>query len=156
AFGMSLFDYFAANREEARNFDAALAGLRAQAAAAMLDAYDFSRVGRLVDVGGGSGGLLSAGLARDPAMGGILVDLPHVVEQASANLGAAGVRDRCMLVGGDFFTSVPDGGDVYLLRHIIHDWDDNKAVRILKNCRRAMDESGKLLLVESVVQPGNE
>jgi hypothetical protein len=156
AFGMSLFDFFAANGEEAHNFDAALAGFRSQAASAMLDAYDFSGVGRLVDVGGGTGSLLSAVLAKYPAMTGTLVDLPHVVEQASAHLEAAGLRERCTLIGGDFFTAVPAGGDVYLLRHIIHDWDDDRAVRILKNCRRAMAAAGKLLLVESVVQPDNE
>jgi hypothetical protein len=149
-FGVPLFDYFAVNPESARTFDAALEGLRSQASAAMLDAVDFSDVTTLVDVGGGSGGLLSAVLASYPSVNGVLFDLPHVIERASA------VGDRCALVGGDFFESVPAGGDVYLLRHIIHDWDDEKAIRILRNCRQAMDVSARLLLVESVIRPGNE
>ncbi len=174
AFGMPLFDYLAANPESAQTFDAALAAFRSQATTALLEAYDFSGCKTLVDVGGGNGNLLSAVLARYPSMKGVLFDRPHVVEHARAALHAAVRQDRCALVGGDFFESVPVGGDVYLLRHILHDWDDDKAMRILKNCRRAMnpspyplprdrgegrvseDRPGKLLLVESVIQPGNE
>jgi hypothetical protein len=156
AFGMPLFDYFAANPEAARTFDAGLVGLRSQAATEMLDGYDFSGVRKLVDVGGGTGSLLSAVLAKYTTMKGILFDLPHVVEQAESPLHAAGVRDRCELVCGDFFDSVPPGGDVYLLRHIIHDWEDDRAIRIVENCRRAMNRPGTLLLVESVIQSGNE
>jgi hypothetical protein len=89
-------------------------------------------------------------------MKGILFDLPPVVEQASVHLHAAGVADRCTLVGGDFFESVPAGGDAYLLRHVLHDWDDEKALWILKNCRGAMNGVGRLLLVESIIRPGNE
>lgn len=156
AFGMPLFEYFAAHPKVAHAFDAALTGLRSQAVAAMLDAYDFAGVSRLVDVGGGTGSLLAAVLARYPSMTGVLLDRLHVVEQARGQLHAAGVGGRCTLVGGDFFESVPTGGEVYLLRHILHDWDDDRAIRILENCRRAMNGSGKLLLVESVIQPGNE
>jgi hypothetical protein len=156
AFGMPLFDYFAVHPEAAQTFDAALAGLRLQATAAMLDGYDFSEVTKLVDVGGGTGSLLATVLARYPSMKGTLFDLPHVVERASDHFRAAGVGDRSALVGGDFFASVPAGGDVYLLRHILHDWDDHRALRILANCRRVMNRRGKLLLVESVIQPGNE
>lgn len=156
AFGMPLFDYFAVNSEAARTFDAALEGLRSQATTAMLDVIDFSDVRTLVDVGGGTGGLLAAVLTRYPTMRGVLCDLPHVVEQARDRLLAAEVWDRCAVVGSDFFESVPTGGDVYLLRHIIHDWEDERAIRILTNCRRAMNGSGTLLLVESVIQPDNE
>jgi hypothetical protein len=156
AFGMPWFDYLAANPEAARSFDAALAGLRSQATAALLDAYDFSEVTTLVDVGGGTGALLAAVLARHPSVRGTLFDLPHVVERAGEHLRAAGVADRCALVGGDFFASVPADGDAYLLRHVLHDWDDDKALRILASCRRAMDDSARLLLVESVIEAGNE
>lgn len=155
-FGVSLFEYFAANPEAARDFDAAMEGLRSQAAGAMLEAFDWSGARTLVDVGGGTGGLLEAVLTRYPAMRGVLWDLPHVAEAAEARLLASGVGDRCAVAGGDFFESVPAGGDVYLLRHIIHDWDDARALRILANCRRAMDGSGRLLLVESVIRPSNE
>lgn len=155
-FGMPLFDYFAANPEAARNFDAALEGLRSQATAAMLDVIDLSEVRTLVDVGGGTGGLLATVLARYPTMQGILCDRPHVVEEARVRLQAADVWDRCAVVGGDFFECVPSGGDVYLLRHIIHDWDDERALRILTSCRRAMNRPGKLLLVESVIRADNE
>jgi hypothetical protein len=156
AFGMPLFDYLAANQEVAQAFDAALTDLRSRATAAMLDGYDFSGVTRLVDVGGGTGSLLSALLTRYASMRAVLFDLPHVVEQARVFLDAAGLQDRCALVGGDFFASVPAGGEVYLLRHILHDWDDDEATRVLVNCRRATNGAGKLLLVESVIQPGNE
>jgi len=155
AFGMPLFDHFAANGHAAHTFDAALADFRASAAAAMLEVYDLSGVTTLVDVGGGNGSLLSATLAEHPSMRGILFDLPHVVERAGADGSALGASDRCELVGGDFFESVPAGGDVYLLRHIIHDWNDEKAGRILENCRRATGGAGKLLLVESIIRPGN-
>src|SRR5205823_2748723 len=103
-------------------FDLAMAGFHGPESAAMCDAYDFSGFGTLVDVGGGNGSLLRVVLERTPRLKGILFDLPHVVARAQANLQAAGVIDRCQLVGGSFFDSVPAGGDVYLLRHIIHDW----------------------------------
>jgi ubiquinone/menaquinone biosynthesis C-methylase UbiE len=156
AFGMPLFDYFAVHHEAARTFDVALVGFRTQATEALLAAYDFSGFTRVVDVGGGTGGQLAAVLARYGSMKGILFDLPHVIAQAGAALDAAGVRDRCELVGGDFFESITDGADVYLLRHILHDWEDKRALRLLQNCRRAMTRPGKLLLVESVIRPGNE
>jgi hypothetical protein len=155
-YGRPLFDYLAANPEAARVFDAGLAGFRRQVTEAVLDAYDFSSVRRLVDVGGGTGDLLAALLAKHPAMRGTLFDRPHVVDHSRAARLADVGRDRCDLVGGDFFASVPAGGNVYLLRHIVHDWDDDRAVRILTNCRRAMDLQSKLLLVESVIRPDNE
>jgi hypothetical protein len=154
-FGMPLFDYFAANPSTARTFDAALADLRSQAAAALLDAYDFSGITRLVDVGGGAGSLLSAVLARYPKLSGVLFDRPDVAAAATGQLRGAGVQNRCEVIGGDFFDAVPAGGDVYLLRHVIHDWDDERAGRILVNCRRAMHPAARLLLVESVIEPGN-
>jgi ubiquinone/menaquinone biosynthesis C-methylase UbiE len=156
AFGMPLFAYLAAHPDEAMTFDEGLAGFREQAGAAMLQVCDFSAVEQVVDVGGGTGTLLVALLAEYPALKATLLDLPHVVEQARARLAAAGIGDRINLVGGDFFTSVPAGGDVYLLRHVIHDWNDDQAIEILRNCRRAMRKTSKLLLVESVVEPGDQ
>jgi hypothetical protein len=89
-------------------------------------------------------------------MRGILFDLPHVAERARNNMDAAGLLQRCEIVGGNFFESVPAGADAYMMRHIIHDWDDEKSLAILRNCRAAMSDEGKLLVVESVIPPGNE
>jgi SAM-dependent methyltransferase len=152
-FGRPLFDYLAADLAAARIFDEGLAGLREQITAAVLGGYDFSNVGKLVDVGGGPGDMMAALLSKYPGMRGVLFDRPEVIERARARFHATG--DRCALVGGDFFSSVPAGGDVYLLRHVVHDWDDDRAARVLSNCRRVMKRSGRLLLIESVIRPGN-
>ncbi|MFN8515669.1 MAG: methyltransferase [Chloroflexia bacterium] len=116
-------------------------------------AYDFAGVGRLVDVGGGHGLLLATILRAHPAMRGVLFDLPAVVAGAAPVLAEAGVTDRCEGVGGDFFATVPPDGDAYLLRHIVHDWDDAQAVAILANCRRALPDAGKVLVIEQVIAP---
>ncbi|XXY17245.1 methyltransferase [Sorangium sp. So ce216] len=122
---------------------------------AVVEAYDFSGVRRLVDVGGGHGALLAAILSRHPEVRGVVFDQPHVVRGAHANLERAGVAARCELMGGDFFCSVPGGADAYILSAIIHDWSDEDAVLLLKNIRRAIAGGGRLLLVESVIQPGS-
>ncbi len=120
-------------------------------AAAVLGGYDFAGIDTLVDVGGGHGQLLASILKAYPTMRGILFDLPHVIEGAEALLAAAGVADRCERVAGSFFESVPGGGDAYLLSVVIHDWNDERAISILKNCRGAMAASSRLLLIERVV-----
>jgi hypothetical protein len=154
-YGEPIFSYLAARPQAARTFDAAMVGIHGRETAAMLDAYDFSGLGTLVDVGGGNGSLLSATLHRHPQLRGVLYDRPDVVERALPALKAAGLEERCRAVGGNFFESVPAGGDAYLLRHIIHDWYDEQALTILRNCRRVMPPHGKLLLVEAVIPPGN-
>jgi hypothetical protein len=118
-------------------------------------AYDFSGFRTVVDVGGGSGALLAELLTAYPALRGIVFDLPHVVTGAGAVLDAAGVAARAEAVGGDFFVAVPSGCDAYLLSLILHDWDDEQAVAILRQCREAMAADGKVLVIERVVQPGN-
>jgi hypothetical protein len=155
-FGKPLFHYLAEHAEAARVFNEGLAHLRAQIRAAVLEVYDFSAVRRLVDVGGGDGSLLAALLDEYPAMTGTLFDLPEVIEQARPGFRAVIDGDRCLLCGGDFFETVPQGGDAYLLRHILHDWGDEQVVQILKNCRRAMRRSDKLIVIESVIRSGNE
>ncbi len=110
----------------------------------------------VADIGGGNGSQISQILQKQPDLKGILFDLPHVIERANGNIQSAGLSDRCDLVGGSFFESVPDGADIYMMRHIIHDWDDEKCLTILKNCHQAMPPEGKLLVVESVIPPGNE
>ena len=121
----------------------------------MLDAYDFSAFETVMDVGGGNGLMLAAILNRHPAVKGILFDLPAVADRANESFSDPDLSGRCQVVGGDFFTSVPSA-DVYVLRHIIHDWDDDDAVSILRNCRKAMNPEGRVLLVETVIPPMNE
>lgn len=131
-----------------------LATTRPQRHAAVVAAYDFSPVRRLVDVGGGSGQLLAVILQKYPAMHGVVFDLPEAVAGAKALLEATGIADRCEVVGGDFFTAVPAGGDAYVLSNVIHDWGDAESTAILRSCRRAMEPTARLLLVEQVVTPG--
>jgi O-methyltransferase domain/Dimerisation domain len=155
-YGMPVFDFLSKNPEQAKVFDAAMVGVHGRETAAMLDTYDFSGIGTLADIGGGNGSLLTTVLKKHPAMRGILYDLPGVTERARGSLAAAGLADRCTVVGGNFFESVPAGADAYLMRHIIHDWDDEKATKILQNVHRAMGKDGRLLVVEGVIPPGND
>ena len=151
-----VFECLAQNPESAAIFSEAMAELTTQVSTAVVAAYDFSRFSKIVDIGGGNGTLILSILQANPQMSGILFDLPHVVEDARKHLDAAGLTGRCEVVAGDFFVSVPSGGDAYILKNIIHDWDDERALKILQNCHRAMAKNGKLLLVEGVIPPGNE
>jgi hypothetical protein len=122
---------------------------------AILDAYDFSGLSRIVDVGGGHGALLRDILERYPDSRGVLCDLPSVVAGAT-ELKCSDVAARCELVAANFFESAPAGGDAYILKRILHDWSDDEAIQILKNCRRAITAEGKLLVIEQVVKPSNQ
>jgi hypothetical protein len=155
-YGQPIFPYLAGHPEAARVFDAAMTSVHGAETEGMLQAYDFSGIRTLIDVGGGNGTLLATVLQRYPALHGILYDRPDVVERARSVLRAAGLESRCRTVGGDFFQSVPEGGDACLLRHIIHDWDDARCRTILGHCRRALPATGKVLIVESIIPPGNE
>lgn len=155
-FGAALFDHLAAYPEKGALFDSAMTGVHGRETRAMLDAFDFSGIEVLADVGGGNGEVIASVLGRYPTMRGILFDRPAVSERARVNLHTAGVADRCEVVAGDFFESVPRGASAYLLRHIIHDWDDEKSVAILRNCRAATGANARLLIVEGIVPPGNE
>jgi precorrin-6B methylase 2 len=152
-FGMDSFTYMAQHPDEAANFDAAMAGFTRQIAIAVAASYDFSSFSRIVDVGGGSGALVAGILKANPALSGILFDLPHVAERAKASLAELGLADRCAVAGGDFFKEVPEGADAYLLKHVIHDWNDERAAEILQRCRRAMGPAARLLIVEGVYPP---
>src|SRR5262249_55569540 len=121
--------------------------------AAVAEAYDFSGVRRVVDVGGGIGRLLATVLERYPLVQGALFDRPDVIDEARPTLAEHGVAERCEVVGGDFFVSRLPSGDTYLMSHVIHDWDDEHCVTILRNCRRSLDPAGRLLLVEMVLPP---
>ncbi len=153
-YGMTAWEYRAAHPEESAIFDAAMTGL--SLAEAVARSYDFSGIGVLVDVGGGKGALLAAVLAANPALRGILFDQPHVVAGAKDLLERAGVADRCEVVGGSFFEAVPGEAEAYLLKSIIHDWDDASAIEILRTCRTAMADTARLLLVERGIRPRNE
>ena len=154
--GQPIFEHLAEHPDKARIFDDAMTGIHGRETGAILDAYDFSDIKVIADIGGGNGSKITAILQSYPKLQGILFDLPHVVERARPNIEAAGLSDRCQLVDGDFFQSVPAGADAYLMRHIIHDWDDDKSHAILSNCHAVMSPSQKLLLVESVIPPGND
>jgi O-methyltransferase domain/Dimerisation domain len=142
---------FAEHPEYAAIFNRRMTEAAAQRAAAVKTGYEFSEITTLVDVGGGHGRLLASILQAYPRMRGILFDLPQVVDGATGLLEAAGVTDRCECVGGSFFDAVPEGGDAYILSVVIHDWDDQQATTILKNCRTAMGAAGRVLLVERVI-----
>jgi hypothetical protein len=154
-FGQPVFAYLASHPEAAQVFDDAMTAVHGAETAAMLDAYDFQGAGTLVDVGGGNGSLLIETLKRHPNLRGVLFDRPDVIERASPGLPAAGLGPRCAAVSGDFFVAVPPGGDAYVLRHIIHDWDDERSRIILKNCRAVLPPGGRVLVVESVLAPGD-
>ncbi|MCI0525465.1 MAG: acetylserotonin O-methyltransferase [Acidobacteria bacterium] len=155
-FKQNAWEYYAQNPEDASNFNDAMRGLTEMVNMAVLAAYDFSGADKIVDVAGGTGGLIGAILKANPQMRGVLFDLPHVIAEAGPSLDRAGVRDRCETATGDFFESVPEVGDAYVMKWIIHDWDDEKSAVILKNIHRAMNENGKLLLLEMVVPEGNQ
>jgi hypothetical protein len=149
-FGMEPFDYMEEHPAEAANFDAAMADFTKHIAIAVAAAYDFSPFRRIVDVGGGNGALLAGILSASPKLTGVVFDLPKVAARATKRIRELGLAGRCEAVGGDFFKEVPGGGDAYLLKHVIHDWNDDRATEILRTCRRAMGAEAKLLIVEGV------
>jgi len=155
-FGKPIFNYLGDHPDKGRIFDAAMVGVHGRESNAILNAYDFSGIGVVADVGGGNGSQITEILKKHTRMKGILFDLPHVIERAKERILASSLLDRCQLVSGSFFDAVPAGADAYILRHIIHDWDEEKCLTILRNCHRAMLPASKLLVIESVIPPGNE
>lgn len=153
--GADVFDWLAENPAEAELFNNAMTDFSAGAAPAVIEAYDFSGFKTLADIAGGHGILLAQILKANPDLKGILFDTTEVIAGAASLLEKENVSGRVEMVTGDFFAEVPSA-DAYIMKHIIHDWDDRRAVLILKNIRRAMTGDGKVLLVESVVPPGND
>jgi len=152
-FGMEWWDYLKANPKEMERFAEAMKSNSLNSLRGVVDQCDFSQTRTVVDVGGGLGQLAVALLERYPQLQGILVDLPEVVAMAQARLSAmSGIASRLECVGGDMFESVPRG-DAYVLKHIIHDWDDDRCVRLLRNCRESMDASGRIFCVDTVLPP---
>ena len=154
-FGKPIFDYLGEHPDKARIFDAAMVGIHGRESDAIAKAYDFTGINVVADIGGGNGSQMIGLLRHEQDLKGIIFDLPHVIEHAKTNVEKAGLTDRCELVGGSFFESIPAGADLYMMRHIIHDWHEDKALAILRNCHTAMPEGGKLLVIESVIPPGN-
>lgn len=155
-YGKPIFEYLSEHPEAAANFDAAMTSVHGRESAPMARAYDFGRFKTLADVGGGNGSLLITILQHYPNLKGVLYDLPGVVERTRGNIADAGLSDRCEVVAGSFFESIPTGADAYLMRHIIHDWNDERCGAILKNFREAMTPEATLLIAESVIPTDGE
>jgi hypothetical protein len=154
--GKNVFEYLAQHPDEATLFDEAMTSISSGVTPAVLASFDFSPFQTIVDVGGGRGHLLAGILAAQPRASGILFDLPHLANRARDYLAQTGVAGRCTVESGDFFEAVPRGGDLYLAKHVLHDWDDRRCICILENCRRAMREGSRLLVIEVVIPAGPE
>jgi SAM-dependent methyltransferase len=154
-FNASIFEYFSRNPEAAAVFDDAMTSISATEARATSDAYDFKGVKTLMDVAGGHGLLLATALGRHKKMRGVLFDLPHVASGAAATFARAGITGRVRIESGDFFSELPSGADAIIMKHILHDWDDDSATRILQACHRALGPRGKVLVVDPVIPSGN-
>jgi hypothetical protein len=157
-YGKPVFQYFPDDPVEEERFNNAMTCLSEMVVPAVLEAYDFSGLDTLLDVAGGHGALLCAILDRYPKMKGMLVDLPSVIGGTQKAITAKGLGQRCQVAPADFFESIPGGADAIIMKHIIHDWEDDKAITILENCRKALDgkSNARILLVESVLPEGNQ
>jgi hypothetical protein len=154
AHNVNHYDYLEQNPEVARVFHRGVRSLSSQAAAAIANSYDFSKFETVLDVGGGEGVLVAALLKAYPNIRALLFDLPSVVDQSRAVLRQASVSHRCVTMPGDFFVGVPKGADILILSRILHNWGDAEALTILKTCRAAMPQNGRLLIVEYVIADG--
>ena len=154
-YGKPIFEFFQANRNEGAIFNQAMTDISSIDGPAVVEAYSFEGLRSIVDVGGGHGLLLAAILARNPHLHGTVYDMDPVIEGAKAG-PLKPMANRCKFESGDMFSSVPAGADAYIMKHIIHDWPDDLCVKILKACRKGVNAGGKLLVVDNVIQPGNE
>jgi hypothetical protein len=152
-FGMGRWEYLAAHPDAAETFNRMAASNTDGRATPILEAYDFSAATTVVDLGGGRGVLMAAILTKHPDVKGVLTDLPAVVDDAKAFIATQGLGARCEVVGNDLFASVPQGGDIYVMKSVLHGLNDEQAVAVLKNCRAAMTASAKLLVIEAVLPP---
>ena len=155
-FGMANWEFWASHPDNAHIFNQAMSEVTGVLEPAVLEALDLSGLDKIVDVGGGRGTLMASILRAYANPRGVVLDLPHVIEQGARHIHDQGLSTRCELVAGDFFEGVPRGGDAYILKWVIHDWDDARSVAILKNCHRAMSPNGKLFVIEAVIPSGNE
>jgi SAM-dependent methyltransferase len=155
ATGKTLFDFLTANPVDGTHFDAAMVGMHGAVGPALLAAYDFSKFASVVDIGGGTGGLLAALLNSSVTQRGVLFEQPATAVLARAHFRKTGLAERCEAIEGDFFETIPAGHDAYILSHVLHDWDDDRCLSILRNCRRAIPPTGRLLIVEAVLPDGD-
>lgn len=154
--GLDSFEFLKQNPAEDQEFNGAMNALTAQSAPAVLEAYDFGDLGTIADIGGGHGTLLCTILKKHYGLSGIVFDAAHVTERANHCIESAGLSERCKAVGGNFFESVP-AADSYILKSVVHDWDDARAISVLSKCAASMrSKTGKVLLLEMVLRPGNE
>ncbi len=154
-YGTKFFDLLNGDESSAKVFDDAMASLSEVLNGVLVRAYDFGRFRTLVDIGGGAGRLMGAILRRNPRLRGVIYDLPSVTQAAREHITLQGVFARCDVRAGNFFEEVPTGADAYLLKQVLHDWNDEQALCILKNCRAAMPRHAKLLLLEMMIPSGN-
>ena len=154
--GMAVFEYFPKHPDLSERFNNAMTAFSAMVIPAVLEAYDFGGIDTLVDVAGGHGQVLTSILQAYPSMKGVLGDLAHVIAGAEPRIRALGLSGRCRTEVIDFFKAVPRGGDAYIMKHIIHDWDDEKSITILKNIQQAMNPGGRVILLDSVLPPANQ
>ncbi len=152
-FGKPFFDYLASDATAGATFHRGMSSLSDLENGPIAGSYDFRPFQRVVDVGGGHGGFLIEALRSAPHLRGVLFDHAHVL--ADSRIARAGLADRCEQVEGDFFQAVPPGADVYVLKRILHDWSDEVCVRILRHCRKAMPVKGRVLVIDTVIPPGN-
>lgn len=158
AHGIPIFEYFEKHPEDLQVFGESMTSLSRSENPTVPAAYKFSGIRTLVDVGGGHGSLLATILKANPKLKGVLYDQPSVIARAEKDqhVTAKGIKERCRLESGNFFEAVPTGGDAYIMKYILHDWNDEACVKILANCRAAMNEKGKILVVDNVIAPGND
>lgn len=154
-YGMPIFQFFQQHPEEAQLFNQSMSDLSTIDSPAVADAYSFGEIQSIVDVAGGHGLLLATILSRNPHLKGTLYEVPHVLEGAKSG-PLKPFMDRCTLASGDMFSAVPTGADAYVMKHIIHDWPDDLCIKILKACRKGVNPGGKLVVVDNVIQPGND
>jgi hypothetical protein len=154
--GKGIFEWLQGDPVLTKRFNSVMTAFSVLHSTGLLEAYDFSPAKKIVDVGGGHGKNLSEILMKNPGMRGVLFDLPHAFEGGKTAIAQAGLADRCEVVSGDFFVSVPTGADAYLLSRVIHDWDDEKTVDILKVVRNTIAPNGKLILLETMLRPDGD
>lgn len=152
-FGKGYTEYLEKHPDLAQIFNETMSSVSQAHNPAIVASYDFSGFQKIVDVGGGHGSLITTILQANPFSTGVLFDLPHVIN--SIDRIDANISDRCEIVGGDFFEQVPAGGDLYILKQIIHDWDDETSLKILKNCHQAMSKNGRIIGIDAIIEPGN-
>ena len=151
--GKGIFDWLQSDSERTELFNSVMTSFSNLHITGLLEAYDFSQAKKIVDVGGGHGKIISEILKKNPGTHGVLFDLPHAFEGGQRTIVQAGLADRCDVISGDFFVSVPAGADAYVLSRVIHDWDDEKAIAILRVVRGAIAPDGRLILLETMLRP---